>query len=441
MHQDWLLYRSQKSPDKTFIKKGDFSYSFKQVNDIVYDRACSLINYGVSGNSKIAILLSDPLDFIEAYFACYKLGVVSLILNHRSKNNEIKEIIKNKVVDYIVCSWKNKGLFKGLKTPVIFFEELSKSHGSCFNEKINFKYLKDGVQSILFTSGTEGAPKSACLTYNNFYESSMKWKDAIKLNSDDIYMLNLPLHHISGLAIIMRSIHVGFSIKITTDLQHEKYNSTVISAVPTLINKLIDNKHAAKQLQLLRCIILSGSKVSDDLLIRCKKLNLNIFLSYGMTETCSSICGFWPFQNDKYIGSVGQPFKGVRLDIKNNKIYIESSTIMKCYLNSPENEGMIHTNDLGKLKDGYLYLYGRSDKVIVSGGENIDPSEAIKFLKSVYNFEKIESFKEQDSYWGEISVVHIYTNMNITVDEIRQKLKSVLSNHKIPKKIFIKNGV
>ena len=441
MHQDWLLYRSLKSPNKTFIEKGNYNYSFKAVNDIVYDRACSLINYGVSSNSKIAILLSDPLDFIEAYFACYKIGGVSLLLNHHSKNNEIKDIIENNTVDYIVCSWKDKGLFNGCKIPIIFFEELSKNHGSCFNDKINFEHLKDDIQSILFTSGTEGKPKSVCLTYNNFYESSIKWKDAIKLNSDDIYMLNLPLYHISGLAIIMRSIHIGFSVKIDTGLQHEQYNSTIISAVPTLINKLINDKHAANQLQLLRCIILSGSKISKDLLRSCKKLNLNIFLSYGMTETCSSICGFWPFKNDKYSGSVGTPFKGVKLGIKNNKICIESSTIMKCYLNHSENQGVIHTNDLGKIKDGYLYIDGRSDKLIVSGGENVDPSEAIKILKSKYNFDRIESFKEEDSYWGEISVIYIYTNMNITVDDILQELKSTLSNHKIPKKIFIKNTV
>ena len=75
--------------------------------------------------------------------------------------------------------------------------------------------MNDSVNGgILFTSGTEGVPKPVCLTYNNFYESSIKWQEAINLNKDDIYMLNLSLHHISALAIIMRSIHIGFSVKM-----------------------------------------------------------------------------------------------------------------------------------------------------------------------------------------------------------------------------------
>ena len=163
MHQDWLLYRSQKHPNKTFIQKANHSYSFKEVNDIVYDRMCSLKDYGVNHKSRVAILIIDPLDFIEAYLACYKLGATSIMLNYRFTNSEVTKIIKNNTPDYIICSWKDKTLFEGLKKPIIFFEELSKSHGNCFNEKTDFKPLKDDIQSILLTSGTEGKPKSACL--------------------------------------------------------------------------------------------------------------------------------------------------------------------------------------------------------------------------------------------------------------------------------------
>ena len=437
MHKDWLLYRAQNYPDKIFINKKNRSYSFKEVNDIVYDRACSLIDYGVQSKSKVVILISDPLDFIEAYFACYKIGAISIVLSHQSTNSEIEKIIRNNLAHHIICSWKDKSLFKGIKTPIIFFEELSKSHGNCFNKKMDFIPLKEDVQSILFTSGTEGAPKPVCLTYNNFYESSIKWEDEINLNMNDSYMLNLPLYHISGLAIIMRSIHIGFSIKINTDLKKENYDSTILSAVPTLIKSLIDDENIVKQLQLLRCIILSGEKVSKDLLNKCRSLNLNIFLSYGMTETCSSICGFWPFKNNKYIGSVGKAFKGVKLDIRDNRVYIESSTIMKCYLNMPVTAGKIHTNDLAEIKDGYLYLYGRNDNIVISGGKNIDSSEVINVLNKIYNFEKIKLFKEKDSFWGEIYGIHIYTNFNITPKEITEKLKTILSNYKIPKKIII----
>ena len=440
MQQDWLLYRAQKSPQKSFIKKGDSSYSFKEVNDIVYDRACSLVNYGVNKKDTVAILLSDPLDFIEAYLACYKLGVSSMILNDQWREGEVRKVMKDKSVNYIICNWKDKGLFKNLNRPIIFFEELSKSHGNCFNAKINFTSLKEDIQSILFTSGTKGVPKGVCLTYDNFYNSSLKWAEAIGLNNDDTYMLNLPLYHISGLAIIMRSIHLGLSTKIKTDLKNDNYKSTIISLVPTMIDSLINEEHSIQELQSLRCIVLSGSSISDDLLSQCKSLKLNIFLSYGMTETCSSICGFWPFEESEKKGSVGRPFKGVSLSVKDKRLYIESDTIMKSYINSTDSLGAIHTNDLGKLKDGYVYVYGRDDNLIISGGENIDPSEAINALKNMYNFDKIESFKKKNSHWGEVSGLYIYTDRSINLDEIIEKLKQILSPHKIPKQIVIKSS-
>ena len=438
MQQDWLLYQAQKSPQKPFIQKGNHSYSFKEINDIVYDRAYSLVNYGVNKKNTVAILISDPLDFIEAYLACYKIGTVSMILNHQWTESEIEKVVADKSVDYIICNWKNKGLFKDSNRPIIFFEELSKSHGNCYDEKLNFTSLAGDIQSILFTSGTQGAPKGVCLTYNNFYESSVKWEEAISLTKNDTYMLNLPLYHISGLAIIMRSIHLGFSLKIKTDLKNDSYESTIISVVPTMIDSLINENHSIQELQSLRCIVVSGASISDDLLERCKLLKLNIFLSYGMTETCSSICGFWPFEEYEKRGSVGRPFKGVNISIKDRRLCIESDTIMKCYLNNTDSLGLIHTNDLGELKDGYAYIYGRDDNLIISGGENIDPSEAIEVLNSIYDFDKIESFKKKNSHWGEISGLYIYTDIDINSDQIIKKLKETLSSHKIPKQIIIK---
>jgi len=438
MQKDWLLYQSQINPEKSFIQNGNRFYSFKEVNDIVYDRVCSLVDYGVSNIDTVAILLSDPLDFIEAYLACYKIGAVSMIFNHQWTVNEVETAVADKSIDYIICSWKDKELFKNLNRPIIFFEELSKSHGNCFNEKLEFKPLKDDTQSILFTSGTQGYPKGVCLTYDNFYKSSVQWQDAIGLNKNDIYMLNLPLYHISGVAIVMRSLHLGFSIKIKTDLKNDVYDSTVMSAVPTMINDLISVKHCMQELQSLRCIVVSGASISANLLNKCKSLKLNMFLSYGMTETCSSICGFWPFQKYEKKGSVGKPFKGVTLSIKNKRVLIQSDTIMKCYTNSTETSGVIHSNDLGDLKDGYLYINGRFDELIISGGENIDPSEAISTLKAIYRFNKIESFRKKDSHWGEILGLYIYTNRDINSDEIKRKLKEKLSAYKIPKLIVIK---
>ena len=440
MHKDWLLYQSERNPEKSFIKDGNKTYSYKEVNDIVYDRACSLIDYGVKNKSNVLISLSSSLDFIEAYLACYKIGSISILLNHNWNQQEVQNSISHISIDYIICNWKDKSRFDNLGKPIIFFEELSKSYGNCFNKRLKFKSLANDIQSILFTSGTQGKPKGVCLTYDNFYNSSLKWKEAIQINQNDTYLLNLPLFHISGIGIVMRSLHLGFTVKINTNLNDQKYEATLISIVPTILEKLIHNQSSLKELQFLRCIVVSGSTIQKDLLERCESLNLKIFLSYGMTETCSSICGFWPFDFPEKKESVGRPFNGVSIDVQDKQLIIESNTIMKCYVNGKDTKGKINTSDLGKLSDGYVYLDGRSDNLIISGGENIDPTEAIMILKKSFKFDKIESFKKNDLRWGEISGLYIYTDEEINKDKIFEKLKEKLSSYKIPKEIIFKKS-
>jgi len=317
---------------------------------------------------------------------------------------------------------------------------LSKSFGSCSPSKINDNLDSSAIQSILFTSGTQGFPKPVCLTYENFYQSSIKWIKAINLHRNDTYLLSLPLYHIAGLAIIMRALHVGFSINID-NASSGLSNVSVFSVVPTLLIDLMKKKENIESLKKIRCIILSGSKVSKSLLSQCKEHELNIFLSYGMTETCSSICGFWPLKKGNFVQNlVGEPFEGVDIKIKNNQIIIKSNTVMKKYFNGKNTKGQFETSDVGSFKNNYLELNGRLDNMVISGGENIDQVEIIKAISSIGDFDKIIPFKKEDAYWGEINGVYIYTNEKIEPDDIKVKLKKLISKYKIPKEIIIRKS-
>ena len=402
MNKDWLAIQSQKYPDKIFLRYEENEYSFKDFNNMVYDKALSLVDFGVKNNNKVILFLSNPIDFIEAYLACYKIGAISVIFNHTWKEFEINKALEAVQPDYIICSWDNQFAFNKQKIPKILIEELSKSYGSCYSSNISNELCGDDIQSILFTSGTNGFPKPVCLTYDNFYKSSLKWKDKINLVSSDNYILVLPLFHIGGLAIIMRSLHIGFSIDFIENLKNLNINndSSVISLVPTMLQKIIDQKICSESLRRLKCIILSGSNIQSDLLELSEKLNLNIFISYGMTESCSSVCGFWPFKEKSFIGSVGQPFNGVDIYSEGEKIIIKSDTIMHSYYGKSPNQGILKTDDLGYVQDGYIYLNGRDDNIVISGGENIDQTEVVNAIYSIGDFNQVIAYKKNDSYRG-----------------------------------------
>jgi len=441
MHQNWLDFRVKESPDKVFIRYNNQEFSYTEFNNILYDRILGLISVGLKARQKVVIYLSDPIDFIEAYLACLNIDAISIVFNHEWKKIEIKKAMDLISPDYVICNWNKKELFTEYQAPIISFEELSKSHGSCYDRNEIQKIDFNSTQSILFTSGTKGIPKPVCLTYENFYQSSIKWNDALDFKDDDQYHLYLPLYHIGGLAIIMRALHLGFSVNINVEKKLEtKYQSSIISVVPTLLISLIKEPSSLQFLKKLRCIILSGAHIPKELLDNCEKHGLKIFVSYGMTETCSSICGFWPFLNKDHRLSVGKPFKGVSVSTKNNAITIESDTVMSSYYGKEQTDDILITKDLGVIKDDYVYLEGRSDGVIISGGENIDQKEVVAAISMIEKFDKVIPFSNQDPYWGDVSGVYIFTDKEINPDDIRLKLKELLSKSKIPKEIIIKKS-
>ena len=438
--RDWLNYRFENNPSKTFLRAENRTFSYEEVGNIVYDRALALIDFGVKKNHRVGIFLSGPLDFIETYLSCYKIRATSIILNPKWKENELKNIFQEVPLDFIICNFSDKKLFVQFGKPLIFIEELSKSFGSCSPKIIKEKINKNDIQSILFTSGSQGYPKPVCLTYNNFYQSSLKWEKAIDLQSQDEYLLCLPLYHISGLAVIMRALHIGFSISLNMNIKNNFIlfdKSSVISVVPTLLIDLMQDSKILECLKNMRCIIVSGSAISKKILSDCKIAKLNMFISYGMTETCSSICGFWLLKNNNSEKSVGYPFEGVNISTENKNIIIQSNTVMKKYFNGLPTNGVFKTLDYGDFGEDLL-LYGRVDDTVISGGENIDPSEVISAIKKIIPSCEIEQFKKEDSYWGEINRVYIHTKQEITPEQLRLELKKIISNYKIPHEIFIK---
>ena len=156
-----------------------------------------------------------------------------------------------------------------------------------------------------------------------------------------------------------------------------------------------------------------------------------------MTESCSSVCGFWPFKEKPFIGSVGQPFNGVDIYAENNKIIIKSDTIMHSYYGKSPHKGILKTEDLGYVENGYTYINGRNDNILISGGENIDQTEVVNAIYSIGDFNQVIPYKKNDPYWGEVIGVKIISNEKVDANYIKRKLNDIISNHKITKEIII----
>ena len=190
-------------------------------------------------------------------------------------------------------------------------------------------------------------------------------------------------------------------------------------------------------------ILVGGGSIDPQLLEKCIINNINIFITYGQTETCSGITGFWIKNNPNKLKSVGKPFDNVNISTTaQNKEYsninIQGDNISNGYWNQIRLNSKFITDDLGKFDtDGFLYLKPHTKNKIVTGGANVNPVEVELVIQKYPNIIDCCVIGFKNKKWGEEIIAFIHTNKNIIYDDLIKYCKNYLLEFKIPKR-FIK---
>ena len=383
----------------------------------------------------IGIFVDSPLDKILLYIASIKVNKIPVMYNDSWSKTDINWVTKKYNIKHIISCWSKKNCMH-FDATVYYFEEILNSSRGCgiptdLDESMNF-------ESILFTSGTSGNPKAVCLTKENFKMSSNAWHNELKFKNNDNYILCLPPHHIAGLSIIYRAIYYRFKVHILDSYRDINLinNGTLISLVPSMLNRIIDKEDYLQSLRSLRAIVLGGEHGDKELLSKCLDLKLNIFISYGMTETCSGISGFWLHEHPDKIQSAGKAFKGVDISQNNGYIAIKSPMNMKQYFKGDACGSKIITLDKGQLEDDFLYIYGR-DESIISGGENISLAKIKNILLKHSAVDDVYIKVYNSKEWGKAIEANIVLNQKITEEDIKKWCSDRLPKYSIPKRIYL----
>lgn len=412
---DILNIKFKKEPQAIFIK-----YDGKNITyQIFYYMVLNLIEDIKNINDEyIGIQIENKL----------KLLVLVTAINRLKKIPVIFPNIPN-IIDYINSS----------KVKITFKDKNIHLNQDKNNNNKNIEFESKATQAVLFTSGTTGPPKACEITYENFYESSLMWNKIIQFNKKDIYLNHMPLNHVSGLCVFYRALYLNF-IMVLENFNAQDYYKTIIkykithtSMVPSMLNSIIHFRKNVLELINLSTIIIGGSKIDSSLSNKIKKYRLPAYMSYGMTESCSGIAGYWIQKSNKF-----KPHHNVNISVNNSTLLIKSITIMKKYLNSKEMDFKFQTSDLCKINnDGLFEILGRSDGVLISGGEKI----SVMYVKT-----HIESYVEinscilkiiEDKKWGEVLHAYLECEKDITAKWVENKLRKNLPNYMIPKKINI----
>ena len=466
-----LIFRSGVSPKSTY-------WTYSQLETDVNEWVNYLQILGIKSGDRVGLLLTNHPRYIILVHALVKCEAIAVFLNIRLTATELQWQIEDSLVKYLLCDEltrstadQMRGLSVYLSVYILGFrsppaplkkggEEFSSSpflRGIEGDQLISFK----NIQGVFYTSGTTGKPKAVPLTYGNHFYSAIASALQLGINHDDNWLLCMPMFHVGGLAIVWRNVINGTKITLLPKFDEQEVleaiaveKVTMISLVPTMLNRLLQHPHW-QNLQKLRAILLGGAPASLELIDRCIQLNLPIMPTYGMTETASQITTLLPHELLTKRGSSGLPLFGHKLRIVDledstkaipigevGQILVQGATVMSGYLHQESDsiqDDWFHTGDLGYLdRAGYLYVVSRRSDLIISGGENIYPTEIESILLTHSEIMEACVVGIGDREWGEIVAAVIVTKAQLSLAEVRNfcEQKS-LARYKLPKVIFI----
>jgi O-succinylbenzoic acid--CoA ligase len=285
--------------------------------------------------------------------------------------------------------------------------------------------------TVMFTSGTTAGPKEVRLSYDNWLWNAIGSALALGLDPAERWLCPMPLAHVGGLSIQIRSAVYG-----TTVVLHDRFDTgpvlaalsdpaariTLVSLVPTMLARLLDAglRHPPH----LRWALLGGGPIAPALLQRARAAGVPVAYSYGMTEACSQIA------------TNGWPLLGTEVRISDeDEVLVRGRTVAAGAL---AEDGWLHTGDLGGLDDaGRLVIRGRRADTIITGGENVAPDEVEAALLEHPGIRDAAVFGRPDPEWGEAVVARIVPagEPAPTAAELREHCAARLAPFKVPKLI------
>ncbi|MHC5082787.1 MAG: o-succinylbenzoate--CoA ligase [Planctomycetota bacterium] len=299
--------------------------------------------------------------------------------------------------------------------------------------------------SILFTSGSQGNPKGVLHTLDNHYYSAIGASRNIPFSPGDRWLMSLPMYHISGFSLAMRSLIAGGMIVFPKPGQSVAdaivdSHITHLSLVPAQLRQLLKDAAVVNALRQCKSILLGGASTTPDLIQQALNEGLSVHATYGSTEAASQVTTMSAENMKQHPDTSGKTLPHRELKIApDEEILIKGQTLFKGYvygnnLDRPlDEEGYFHTGDIGSVDDeGYLAVTGRKDRMFISGGENIHPEEIEKAILKLNLAQKVCVVDIPDAAMGARPVAFINTNSTINSETIKEKLKLHLERFKIP---------
>lgn len=422
--ESWLQRAARTVPDRCAIEAPEGSATYAQLFQSALAGAGALRAAGVAAGEGVAIALPGGLPFAQWLHACLLAGVLAVPLDPRLSAAEQARIARE-------CA-------------LVVREPIALDAGGEGAGEPRTGHTHDLAQGavVIHTSGTTAAPEPVTLTYGNFLWSALGSAVALGLDAQERWLCTLPVAHVGGLSILLRSaiyattavLHGRFETeRVAEALQREQI--TLVSLVAVTLQRLLD--HGLREPPQLRAALIGGGPVSAALMKRARAAGVPALLTYGLSQACSQVA-------TEPLGAPGggaRPLFCTRVAIApDGEILVAGPTVAPASLGP---DGYLHTGDRGEIDEcGALSVIGRIAETIISGGENVAPAEIEAALHEHPQVAEAGVYGAGDERWGEAICALVVPAAGSTpsVAELREHCAQRLAPFKVPKRITIVSG-
>ncbi len=418
-----LARAAELAPDATAVAAPEGSWTFAELDAEVSARARALRAAGCRpGRWVAAVLRSDRAGVID-WLAILRAGALALPIPPRMPEAARDALLAEHGITQLI---PEAGAAPILDTPA---EPAAGSASVALHRTLPPNAACGGI----LTSGSTGEPRVVVHSYANHVRSAQGSARLIPLGPGDRYLLSLPIHHVGGLAILFRCLEGRATLVLGGRAEDPDFLAaegvTHVSMVETQLRRLLD---AAGPAPALRCILLGGGPVAEEVLERARQRGLQCLTSYGLTEMSSQVVTRSPDGRDVVL-----PHRELAL-ADDGEIRVRGGTRCLGYLRRgriegiADPEGWLATGDLGRWRDGRLEILGRKDNRFISGGENIQPEAIEAALREHPAIEQAVVVPRPDPEFGHRPAAFLRGGTLPSPESLRAWLRERISPHLLP---------
>jgi acyl-CoA synthetase (AMP-forming)/AMP-acid ligase II len=402
-------------------------------------------------------------------FAAGLVGKPFAPINYRLSDEELRKLVARTAPSVAVVDDDMLPRVQGVEG--VQFVAMSRFREVCDDQALRAEelpYADPDIGVLLFTSGTTGEPKAAVLRHRNLTSYVISTVEFLASSDHEAALVSVPPYHIAGISAILTGVYGGRRIVHMPAFTPEgwvelaaKEKITHAMVVPTMMGRILDLLEArGEHLPHLKALSYGGGRMPQVVIERALRLlpHVDFVNAYGLTETSSTISVLGPDDHrqamassdpkvHRRLGSVGRPLPTLELEVRgprgevlgpnqSGEIYVRGEQVSGEYLSKKviQDDGWFPTNDGGHMdEDGYLYVEGRLDDVIVRGGENMSPGEIEDVLRQHPEVADVAVLGLPDNEWGEkVAAVVVVRNAPPAAEELAAFVKARLRSSKTP---------